>query len=109
MKKKQRRIRTKATKVSKRSTPGSDRKRKRFLTRVEARQRAVRHVIKRMFKDARVLDGDVARHNAYNVRQAATWLVYKKLPGRELRAAEVVVVCKRTGRVLYEGSACDEG
>jgi hypothetical protein len=38
-----------------------------------------------------------------------TWVVYKKPRAVALRSADVVVICKRTGRVLYEGSADDEG
>jgi len=37
------------------------------------------------------------------------WVVYKNPKDITIRSAEVVVVCKRTGRVLYEGSAGDEG
>ena len=45
----------------------------------------------------------------YGVRRRDTWVVYKNGFVTGLRASEVVVVCKRTGRVLYEGSAHDEG
>jgi len=63
-----------------------------------------------MFKGATVRDGAEARSQIYNVRREDTWVVYKNPRDMTLlRSSEVVVVCKRTGRVLYEGSACDEG
>jgi hypothetical protein len=43
------------------------------------------------------------------VRRKKTWVVYKNPRAIALRSSEVVVVCKRTGRVLYEGPAGDEG
>jgi hypothetical protein len=79
-----------------------------FITRSEARQRAERHVINRLFKGALVRDGAEAGLSAYNVRREDTWVVYKKAPP-VIQSSSVVVICKRTGRVLYEGSACDEG
>ncbi len=81
----------------------------RFITQAEARRRAERHVLNRMFKGATVRDGAEAGGNIYNVRREDTWVVYKKCRGMGLRSSDVVVVCKRTGRVLYEGSAHDEG
>jgi hypothetical protein len=38
-----------------------------------------------------------------------TWVVYKNPKEIALKSADVILVCKRTGRVLYEGSAGDEG
>jgi hypothetical protein len=35
--------------------------------------------------------------------------VYKNFEEIALKSSEVVLVCKRTGRVLYEGPANDEG
>jgi hypothetical protein len=80
-----------------------------FITRAEARRRAERHVLNRMFKGATVRDGAEASHNIYGVRRENTWVVYKNPSGSALRSADAVVICKRTGRVLYEGSAGDEG
>jgi hypothetical protein len=37
------------------------------------------------------------------------WVVYKNPEQVALKSAEVVLVPKRTGRVVYEGSAGDEG
>ena len=79
-----------------------------FITRAEARRRAERHVINRMFKGATVRDGMEAGHNIYNVRRENTWVVYKNGPP-VIKSSNVVVVCKRTSRILYEGSANDEG
>jgi len=81
----------------------------RFITRADARRRAARHVLTRMFKGATVRDGEEACINAYNVRRRDTWVVYKNCATMGLRASDVVVICKRSGRVLYEGSAGDEG
>lgn len=80
-----------------------------FITRAEARQRAERYVLNRMFKGATVRDGAETGGNIYGVRREDTWVVYKNPRVSALRSADVVVVCKRTGRVLYEGSAHDEG
>lgn len=81
-----------------------------FITRAEARQRAERYVLNRMFKGATVRDGVKAGCITYNVRREDTWVVYKNENGPpKFKSSEVVVVCKRTGRVLYEGSAHDEG
>ncbi len=73
------------------------------------RKRAGRHVLDRMFKGATVQDGEAARVHSYGMRHKDTWVVYKHCAGTGLRAFDVVVICGRTGRVLYEGSAGDEG
>lgn len=80
-----------------------------FITRAEARRRAERHVLNRMFKNATARDGAATGGNIYNVLREDAWVVYKKCRGMGLRSSDVVVVCKRTGRVLHEGSAHDEG
>ena len=65
-----------------------------------------------MFDDVPVRDGMKVRpglHNYY-VPRKDVWVVFPKIerePG--FRSSTVVVVCKRTGRVLYAGSANDEG
>jgi hypothetical protein len=66
-------------------------------------------VLDRMFKGATVRDGTETRISAYNVRPKDTWVVYKNICDSGLRSSDVVVICKRTGRVLYEGAADDEG
>ena len=63
-----------------------------------------------MFGGARVADGKHARMAVYDLRTEDAWVVFKN--SRELaalRTSEVVVVCKRTGRILYDGPANDEG
>lgn len=37
------------------------------------------------------------------------WVVYKNPEQLALKSSEVVLVSKRTGRVVYEGTAGDEG
>ena len=92
------------------STMPIDRKReKRFITRAEARRRAARHVLNGLFKGAMVRDGAEPGCNIFDVRREDTWVVYKNSQPGPLKASDVVVVCKRTGKVLYEGSAHDEG
>jgi hypothetical protein len=105
-----RRAKRNAVKASRR--PGPQRGNGRFITRAEARRQAARHIAKGMFKGATVRDGATARLNLYfqgrrTVRDA--WVVYKNHEDGALRSAEVVLVSKRTGRVLYEGPAHDEG
>jgi hypothetical protein len=104
-----RKTRRGAVKAFKRPEPRRGRSRRRFITRAEALLLAGRHVLDRMFKGATVRDGEEARINTYNIRHKDTWVVYKNCALTGLRASDVVVVCKRTGRVLYEGSAGDEG
>ena len=83
-----------------------------FITRAEARRRAARHVLNRIFKGSTVLAGEDARLRLYfRGRWTAkdVWVVYQNCRGMGFQSSDVVVVCKRTGRVLYEGSANDEG
>ena len=38
------------------------------------------------------------------------WVVYKNPENpMQLKSADIIAVCKRTGRILYEGTASDEG
>ena len=83
-----------------------------FITRAEARRRAERHVLNRMFKGATVRAGEDVRLGIYfrgGWTAKDVWVVYKNPEEIALKSAEVVLVSKRTGRVLYEGSAGDEG
>lgn len=83
-----------------------------LLTRTEARRLAAAHVLKRLFKDATVRDGAEVRLNLYPRGRWATqgvWVVYPNAERWTLQSSQVVVVCKRTGRVLYAGTAGDEG
>lgn len=90
------------------------------ITPAHARRLAGQHVADQMFKGAKVVDGAKAHLGPiYIVRQPSwktsdTWVVYKNPEGLgggmlTLKSSEVVLICKRTGRVLYEGSARDEG
>jgi len=93
-----------------RKKPVASKRRKRHVSAAEARRRAIRHVVRQMFGGAKVADGKHARMSTYNLPAVDAWVVFKN--SRELlalRSSEVVVVCKRTGRVLYEGPANDEG
>lgn len=105
----QRKTRRGTVKAFKRPKPRRESSRRRSITRAGALRRAGRHVLDRMFKGATVRDGEETRINTYNIRQKDTWVVYKNCALTGLRASDVVVICKRTGRVLYEGSAGDEG
>ena len=109
MTKTRRKLKQTVSKTARRPEPRRGKSRRRFITRAGALRRAGRHVLDRMFKDATVRDGEEACINAYNVRRRDTWVVYKNCATMGLRASDVVVICRRTGRVLYEGSAGDEG
>lgn len=52
-----------------------------------------------------------ARHKcwAYNVPREDVWIVSLPTPGPMLASSEIIVVCHRTGRILYHGPANDEG
>jgi len=109
MKKARLRARMKAS-VPKRPKPR--RGKARFFTRADARRRAERHVLKRMFKGATVQDGAKVSLGMYcrgGWTAEDVWVVYKNPEQAALKSSEVVLVSKRTGRVVYEGSAGDEG
>lgn len=86
--------------------------RKRLIAAAEARQRAARHVIGRIFSGVLVRDGATAKWNVAGVRHEDVWLVYRKQRRHDqwIPAQDLMVVCKRTGRVLYAGLVFpDEG
>ena len=65
-----------------------------------------------MFKAAKVRKSKTIRGQVYsrgNWTSEEVWVVYKSSEPFVLASSEVVLVCKRTGRVVYEGSANDEG
>ena len=66
-----------------------------------------------MFKGATVADGAKVRLCIYHRgrwKHSDVWVVYKNpAESMELKSAEIIAVSKRTGRVVYEGSAGDEG
>lgn len=85
---------------------------RKHITPAEARRRAARHVLNRMFKGAQVADGSTVHLGIYsgNWKAAEVWIVYKNPENpMAMKSSDIVVVSKRTGRVLYEGSAGDEG
>jgi hypothetical protein len=98
-----------AVKPARPRKPRQGARRSRFITKAEARRRAARRVLKRLFKGATVQDGAKAVLNVYGVRRKDTWVVSKIPRSLGFRASEVLVICKRTGRVLYDGPANDEG
>jgi hypothetical protein len=98
--------------ASKRPKPRRGKNRRRFITRAEALRRAKQYTTDRMFKGAAVRDGATVRLGIYfrgGWTAKDVWVVYKNPDGSALKSSEVVLVCKSTGRVLYEGSAGDEG
>ena len=87
------------------------RRRKGWITPAQARRLAARHVMPAMFDGAPVRDGADVRWGFYNMRRKDVWVVFPQVE-RALSTvcpSSAVVVCKRTGRVLYAGSAMDEG
>ena len=49
-------------------------------------------------------------YNGAHWKPDQVWVVYKNPDDpMSLKSSDVIVVSKRTGRVLYEGSAGDEG
>jgi hypothetical protein len=72
---------------------------------------AARHTLVAMFAGATVKDGAEGHGNFLRDRIAKAWLVYPKTPQKAgiICSSWVVMVCKRTGRVLYAGPAGDEG
>lgn len=110
MRKARRKSKTGVGKTAKRPKPC--RAKTQFITRTEARRRAERHVLNRMFKGAMVRDGAGVRLGIYfrgGWTAKDVWVVYKNPEQLALKSSEVVLVSKRTGRVVYEGSAGDEG
>ena len=102
------------SKTGETASPKSRAVKKPIITRAEARRRAERHVLNRIFRGAQIRDGAEAVLHVYQQRAVwnknDVWVVYKNPRDLALlQSSDVVVVCKRTGRVLYEGSACDEG
>src|SRR2546430_2465755 len=109
--KKPRRVKRAAPKALRRTKPRKRERKKSLITKSEARQRAEHHVVNRMFKGAAIRDGAGARLSAYpqgNWTPEDVWVVYKNSEEMAFKSSDVVLVSKRTGRVLYEGSAQDE-
>lgn len=99
---------TKTRSVKEANRPGE----KLPITRAQAMRLAQRHVLARIFKGARVQDGAEVRLGVYvrgNWAARDVWVVYKNSEELALKSSDVVLVSKRKGQVLYEGSAGDEG
>ena len=89
------------------------RRARRAITKAGALRLAQRHVLARLFKGAKVVDGTTKQFTLYqssNWKPAEVWIVYlnPSHPG-ELKSAHVIAISKSTGRVLYAGPAGDEG
>ncbi len=86
---------------------------RRKITQAVALRRAERHVINRLFKGAKVADGSKVRLGFYpggNWKSGEVWIVYKNPDDQmALKSSNIIVISKRSGRVLYEGPAGDEG
>jgi hypothetical protein len=78
----------------------------RSISPADARRLAARHVIGKLFKGVSIRDGaGVAWWDVPGVRRKDVWLVYRKQrgDGDERRPEEyLMLVCKRTGRVLFD-------
>ena len=85
------------------------------ITTDEAWRLAARHVLSQMFLRAPVKDGSQVRLGLYDptgkLARQPVWVVYPNPRGNhtDIKASEVIVVCQRTGKILYAGSAHDEG
>jgi hypothetical protein len=90
--------------------PRTARSRRRPITATEARRRAIAHAVRRMLDGAKVVDGKRAGLTVYGLPREGVWIVFKPARGvPALRSAEITAVCQRTGRILYDGPANDEG
>ena len=58
---------------------------------------------------ARRREGEIVHLRPWRLVAGECWVVYKNPKEIALKSSDVILVCKRTGRVLYEGSAGDEG
>ena len=82
---------------------------------IKAWQLAARHVLSQMFLRAPVKDGSQVRLSIYDptgkLAGKPVWAVYPNPweNQNEIKASEVILVCQRTGKILYAGSAHDEG
>ncbi len=79
---------------------------KKAISAVQARRLAARQVMARMFDGVPVQDGAEVKWSIFNVRLKSAWVVFPKSePDQTMRLgpSHVVVVSKRTGRVLYDG------
>lgn len=82
------------------------------ITKARAKQIAVR-VCTPSRKTFACYDALPPGCNIYSVPQEPCWFIRcpwgDGLRGKILRDSRLVIISRRTGRVLYHGSACDEG
>ena len=85
------------------------------ITAAEARQLAARHALKKMFTGARVCDGSKVRLRIYEFAGRLVgkpiWVFYPN-PAEDavdIKDSEIIIVCQRSGKILFAGSAQDEG
>jgi hypothetical protein len=90
---------------------GRHRRRRITITPAQARRLAAQHTLTAMFEGATVKDGAEGHGNFMRDQIAGAWLVFPKVPQEPgiIGSSWVVAVCKRTGKVLFAGSAGDEG
>ncbi|MEI6862672.1 MAG: hypothetical protein WCL04_10530, partial [Verrucomicrobiota bacterium] len=85
----------------------------RQVTADEARRIAVWASSDRSFATGEVRDGAEANVRAYAIDKDDCWVVYRSFDYDDdvirLQSSWVALVCKRTGRLVYVGSAHDEG
>ena len=86
------------------------------ITRTEARRLAAQHAVEAKFRGSTVKDGAKVALSVYTLwlphplTGKDVWVVYPEAENRMvLGPSDIVVICKRTGRVVYTGSANDEG
>jgi hypothetical protein len=87
----------------------------RCITRRQAQQIAVTHTGDDNYARGDVLDLRVAKMNIYPRPTENAWVVYRFHPMPDangicwLISSDIAIISKRTGKILYLGSAHDEG
>lgn len=80
---------------------------RKFFSKPEVRRRAADYAIKNLLQGATVCDGaEVLWEKIAGVRRDDVWVIYRKQwkAGKQVIAADdLMVLCKRTGRVLFDG------
>ncbi|MEI6078352.1 MAG: hypothetical protein WCS94_22425 [Verrucomicrobiota bacterium] len=79
-----------------------------------SRQQAVRiaqaYVCQQILgKAPRVVDSAKAVVRAYNVPTKDTWVIYRNPTELAFKSSEIILVSKRSGKIIYDGPAHDEG
>jgi len=79
------------------------------ITATDAKRRALRHLANKLFKSLTLVDSGGTPWRIYGLAHREVWLVQIGASSPRLAPTRVVAVCKHTGRILYDGLACDEG